>query len=115
MEKTYDAIVIGAGILGCCTAYELAKKGWRTLNLDKLHGAGYGSTSSSCAVVRFHYSTLDGAALAQESYYDWLDWARYLGVEDKMGLARYVNTGCLIFKTEKNHFLARVKKNLSPT
>ena len=112
MEKSYDAIVIGAGIIGCCTAYELAKKGWRTLNVDKLHGAGYGSTSSSCAVVRFHYSTPDGVALARESYYHWLDWARYLGVEDEMGLARYVNTGCLLFKTEKNHQLRRVMASL---
>lgn len=112
MDRSYDAIVIGAGIIGCCTAYELVKRGWRTLNVDKLHGAGYGSTSSSCAVVRFHYSTPDGVALARESYYHWLDWGRYLGVEDEMGLARYVNTGCLLFKTDKNHQLTRVMASL---
>ena len=52
MSKSYDAIVIGAGIVGCCTGYELAKRGYRTLNVDKLHGAGYGSTSSSCDLSR---------------------------------------------------------------
>jgi len=31
MSKSYDAIVIGAGIIGCCTAFELAKRGFRTL------------------------------------------------------------------------------------
>ena len=41
----YDVIVIGAGIIGCCTAYELAKRGKRTLNIDKLPASGYGSTS----------------------------------------------------------------------
>lgn len=28
--QTYDAIIIGSGIIGCCTAYEMAKKGYRT-------------------------------------------------------------------------------------
>ena len=112
MTKTYDAVVIGAGILGCTIGFELARGGRRTLNLDKLHGAGYGSTSSSCAIVRFHYSTPDGVAMARESYYDWLDWPRYLGVTDEMGLARYVNTGCVVLKTEKNDRLRRVMASL---
>ena len=112
MTKSYDAIVIGAGIIGCCTGYELTKCGYRTLNIDKLHGAGYGSTSSSCAVIRFHYSTPDGVAMARESYFFWLDWAKYLGVGDEMGLARYINTGCLVFKTEKNAHLQNVMASL---
>jgi sarcosine oxidase subunit beta len=36
MEKKYDAIVIGAGIIGACTGFELAKKGLKVLNVDKL-------------------------------------------------------------------------------
>ena len=112
MSKSYDAVVIGAGIIGCCTGYELAKRGYRTLNVDKLHGAGYGSTSSSCAIIRFHYSTPAGVAMARESYFYWLDWARYLGVRDEIGMARYVNTGCLVFKTEKNDHLRNVMVSL---
>jgi glycine/D-amino acid oxidase-like deaminating enzyme len=66
MGTSTDAIVIGAGIIGCCTAFELAKKGYRTLNIDKMPGAGHGSTGNSCAIIRVHYSTFDGAAMAQE-------------------------------------------------
>ena len=80
MSQSYDAIVIGAGIIGACTAFELAKRGWRTLNVDKLPAAGYGSTGSSCAIIRTHYSTLDGSALAYEAFFDWDDWASYLDV-----------------------------------
>ena len=51
MTKTYDAIIIGAGVIGACTAFEMAKKGWKTLSIDKLPEAGYGSTSGSCAIT----------------------------------------------------------------
>ena len=47
MTKSYDAIVIGAGIIGTSVSFELAKLGWKTLNLDKLPAAGYGSTGAS--------------------------------------------------------------------
>ncbi len=112
MSTSYDAIIIGAGILGCSTGFELAKRGYRTLNVDKLHGAGYGSTAASCAIIRFHYSTPGGVALARESYHYWLDWGHHLGVADELGLARYVNTGCLVFKTDKNDHLRKVKASL---
>ena len=58
MAGNYDAIIIGAGIIGASIALELSRKGYRTLNLDKLGVAGAGSTVNSCAIVRTHYSTL---------------------------------------------------------
>jgi sarcosine oxidase subunit beta len=108
MSQSYDAIVIGAGIIGACTAFELAKRGWRTLNLDKLPAAGYGSTGASCAIIRTHYSTLDGSALAYEAFFDWDDWAGYLGAPDERGLAAFHKTGCLVMKTAANGYLRSV-------
>jgi sarcosine oxidase subunit beta len=112
VSETYDAIIIGAGIIGACTAYELTKRGWRTLNLDKLPAAGYGSTGASCAIIRSHYSTLDGAALAYESYFAWDDWAGYLAAPDERGLARFVKCGCLVMKTEANRQLRPICRNM---
>jgi len=66
MKKSYDAIIIGAGVIGACTAYEMAKKGWKTLSLDKLPASGYGSTSHSCSIIRTYYSALETCALAYE-------------------------------------------------
>ena len=60
MSDRYDAIIIGAGIIGGAIGLELARKGFRTLNVDKLPAAGYGSTSNTCAIIRFHYSTAEG-------------------------------------------------------
>ena len=83
MGKTYDAIIIGAGIIGAPIAYELTKMGYKTLNVDKGPDAGEGSTAGSCAIVRAHYSTEDGVAFAYEGFKYWLDWENYLdNVED---------------------------------
>jgi sarcosine oxidase subunit beta len=112
MRQKYDAIIIGAGIIGACTGYEMAKRGFKTLNIDKLPDAGHGSTSGSCAIIRFHYSTTEGVAMAREGYYYWLDWPRYLETRDPDGLATYRNTGALVIKTPVNKNLARVKAAL---
>ena len=112
MTKKYDAIVIGAGIIGACVGFELAKQGKKVLNIDKLGGSGLGSTAGSCAIIRLHYSTPDGVAMAREGYYYWLDWPKYLGKVDPTGMVKYVNTGCLVIKTEKNHYLKNVMSSL---
>ena len=112
MRQMYDAIIIGAGIIGACTGYEMAKRGYNVLNIDKLPDAGHGSTSGSCAIIRFHYSTTEGVAMAREGYYYWLDWPKYLEKRDPDGMATYRNTGALVIKTPINKNLARVKTAL---
>jgi sarcosine oxidase subunit beta len=109
MKTSYDAIIIGSGIIGCSIAFELSKKGLKTLNIDKLAAAGCGSTANSCAVVRVHYSTLEGTAVAYESYQYWNDWADYLGVEDPNGLAEFIKKGVLVFQSRANDNLKKVK------
>ena len=73
------AIVIGAGVIGCSIAYEMASKGYEVLVIDKAQGPGQGSTSASSAVVRFNYSTFDAVALAWESFHCWKNWPEHLG------------------------------------
>ncbi|MEZ5450724.1 MAG: FAD-dependent oxidoreductase [Thiolinea sp.] len=107
MTQHYDAIIIGAGIIGAATALELARQGWKTLNLDRLPAAGYGSTSNSCAIIRTYYSTLDGTAMAYEGYHYWRDWADYLGTPDEAGLARFVECGTLVMKVAHNGYLQK--------
>ena len=99
----YDAIVIGAGIIGSAVAFELAKKGYSTLNLDKLPASGYGSTSNSCAIVRAHYSPYDGVAMAYEGFSYWKDWPGYLDAEDERGHALYLQCGTVLFMLEGGH------------
>ena len=100
MNKKVDAIIIGAGVIGSSVAFELAKRGYKTLNIDKLPTSGYGSTSNSCAIVRAHYSTWDGVAMAYEGFFYWDDWSNYLGVEDERGMIKYMKTGSIMFKLQ---------------
>ena len=101
MNKKYDAIIIGVGVIGAPIAYELCKMGYKTLSIDKLTDAGQGSTAASCAIVRAHYSTEDGVAFAYEGFKYWLDWENYLDhVKDEKGLAKYMNTGSILIKSQ---------------
>lgn len=104
MDQHYDAIVIGAGIIGACIAFELAKSGKSTLVVDKNPAAGYGSTGNSCAIIRTHYSTLEGAALAFENYPYWQDWPGYLNVIDEAGMAEFRGVGCVYTCIEPNNY-----------
>lgn len=102
MTKSYDAIIIGAGIIGSCLAFEMSKRGWKTLNVDKLPAAGYGSTSFSCAIIRTHYSTLEGMSMAYEGYHRWSNWENYLCAKDERGAAEFRQTGCLVLNVGEN-------------
>ena len=110
MNERYDAIIIGAGVIGNAVSFELVKRGYKTLNIDANPVSGYGSTSASCAIIRVHYSTFDGCALAYESYHYWKNWKSYLDFEDESGLAKFIECGCMIYQTEQNDHLKKVIK-----
>lgn len=112
MNKKVDAIIIGAGVIGACVAFELSKKGYKTLSIDKGPEAGYGSTSGSCAIIRTYYSAYETCALAYEGWFYWKDWENYIGVDDEQGLIKYHDTGCMVIKTSHNKFLEEACKTM---
>ncbi|MDH5804243.1 MAG: FAD-binding oxidoreductase [Gemmatimonadota bacterium] len=66
MSDTADAVIIGAGIMGCSTAFYLAQRGLKPIVLEK--GAiGSGSTGRSSAIIRQHYSNTLTARMALDS------------------------------------------------
>ena len=104
MTENWDAVVIGGGIIGCAIAYELAKGGRRVACVEKNAVAGSGSTCNSCAIIRTHYSTLNGAALAKSNYPFWEDWPGYLGAGEGETLATYREVGCCYTCFESNGY-----------
>ena len=105
MTERFDAVVIGAGIIGTSIAFSMSKAGWRVLVVDPLAGSGQGATSSSVAMVRTQYSTLEGSALAWEGFHCWQDWSGFLDLESDEPVAPFHLAGVLTFKTANNGFL----------
>lgn len=97
-HQSVDAVVIGAGVMGASIALELARGGRDVLVVDRAGDIGHGSTSASSGIVRFHYSTLLGVAVAWESRHAWRDWEEHLGVRDPAGLATFQRTGMLVLE-----------------
>jgi sarcosine oxidase subunit beta len=103
MQESYDALIIGAGALGCAIALELSARGLRTLNVDRMRGPGEGSTSDSASIVRLYASTPQMVAMALDAVEAWTNWADYLDADDASGYARYVRTGSLLLKSPAGH------------
>jgi sarcosine oxidase subunit beta len=94
MSNSYDAIVIGAGVIGASVAYHLARFGaGRVLVLERLQ-VGAGTTSQSSGILRTHYSVKENVALALHSWKAFLDFPAYL--EDADAASGMVKCGYLI-------------------
>ena len=98
-SQGYDAIVIGAGVMGASITLELARSGRRVVCVDAGPAVGAGSTSSSSAIIRFNYSTFDSVLTAWEAAHRWKDFAGHLGMTDPDGMANLITTGCLALDT----------------
>lgn len=97
MDRTADAIVIGGGINGCSTAFQLAKRGVkRVILLEKGHIAG-GPTGRSSGIVRQHYSHETLAAMARDSVKVWTHFADLVG-----GDAGFVPCGVVFMGGERD-------------
>ncbi len=60
MHRTADVIVVGAGVIGLATGYEMSRRGARVLVLDA-RGIGQGATHASAGMLTPHTET-DGLA-----------------------------------------------------
>lgn len=54
--KTADILIIGGGVIGCSTAYNLARLGAKNVVLLERRSLSSGGTAKSCAICRTHYS-----------------------------------------------------------
>ncbi len=94
MSDTYDAIIVGGGIMGCSTAFELSKRGYRVALLEKGSLGGV-STGRSSAIIRLHYSNELTARMALHSL------RVFQHFEDEVGgAAGFTQTGFLALAAE---------------
>src|SRR4051794_24103544 len=78
----YDVIVVGGGVMGCATAYHLAKRGRRVLLLEQFAiGHDRGSSHGHSRIFRLAYDAPDYVRLAQAAFPLWRALEREAGTE----------------------------------
>lgn len=95
LKPTADIVVIGGGVIGCSTAYNLARQGARNVVLVERNEVCSGGTAKSCAICRTHYSILPNLVHAVESLKIFEHFADVVG-----GEAGFHRTGYLIVGPE---------------
>jgi monomeric sarcosine oxidase len=76
----YDAIVVGAGVMGSATAYQLAKRGRRVLLLEQFAiGHERGSSHGRSRIIRLAYDAPEYVRLARAAYPLWRLFEREAG------------------------------------
>ncbi|MFY2989035.1 NAD(P)/FAD-dependent oxidoreductase, partial [Achromobacter xylosoxidans] len=87
--KSYDVIVIGAGVVGASVAFHLAALGARNVLVLDRGAIGAGTTAQSSGILRTHYSVRENVELARRSWGAFTDFAAYVGDDDAAsGLVR---------------------------
>ncbi len=95
--NTADIVVIGGGVIGCSTAYNLAKLGAKdVVVLERKHVCA-GGTAKSCAICRTHYSIPSNRVHAVESLKVFEHFKESVG-----GEAGFHRTGYLIVGPEEH-------------
>lgn len=81
MNQTYDAIVIGAGVMGASIAFHLAERGLKIAILERRVTAS-GATGHSSGLVRMHYDLAAESELTFKSYKIYFNnWKERVGGE----------------------------------
>jgi glycine/D-amino acid oxidase-like deaminating enzyme len=88
MTQTYDAIIIGAGVMGASLAFHLAERGLKPAILERKVSAS-GATGHSSGLVRMHYDLAAESELTFVSYKNYFsNWKERVG-----GDCGFINTG----------------------
>lgn len=81
MSQNFDAIIIGAGVMGASIAFHLAERGLKTAILERNVTAS-GATGHSSGLVRMHYDLAAESELTFASYKHYFNnWKERVGGE----------------------------------
>ena len=80
MKKAYDVIIIGGGIIGCATAFELAKRGITDILLIEKRFLTSGATGRCGAGIRQQWGSELNARIALESTHIFEHLEEYTGI-----------------------------------
>ncbi|MEC8940807.1 MAG: FAD-dependent oxidoreductase, partial [SAR324 cluster bacterium] len=95
-KQAADYVIIGGGIIGCSTAYNLANQGAKNVVVLEKSEICSGGTSKSCAISRSHYSIEANVHHAVESLKIFENFDEIIG-----GDPRFTCTGQIVLGPEK--------------
>lgn len=94
MANTADVVIIGAGVIGLSTAYQIAKRSdMRVCVLERARSLGEGSTGASSAICRYRYTQDPMVQLAKDGIDAYRCWPEFTGLTDPV--AQFHNPGVL--------------------
>src|SRR3712207_1383539 len=79
LPRSASVVVIGGGVNGLSTAFQLAKRGVRDIVVLERRHLGSGATGKSGALVRCHYANVPESLLTHESLRIFRDWDEEVG------------------------------------
>ena len=94
MARSSDIIIIGAGIIGLCSALQLSRSVSASITvLDQGAAAGSGSSGASSAICRHLYTYDEMIRLARDGIEAYRQWPEFLGLSTPR--AKLANIGVL--------------------
>ena len=94
MSETADVVIIGAGIIGLSTAFQIARRSsLKVVVLEKGASLGEGSTGASSAVCRYLYSRDETVQLAKDGIAAYRHWSAFVELPNPK--ARFHDHGVL--------------------
>lgn len=97
MQRSYDVVVIGGGVMGLCIATQLRRLGAGTVALLERRHLGAGESGKSGAILRQHYSHVQTIRMARTSLQEFASFHERTGRE--IGFRR---SGMLILVPEQD-------------
>ncbi|MEW5991049.1 MAG: FAD-dependent oxidoreductase [Chloroflexota bacterium] len=89
-----EVVVVGAGIVGLSTAFQLARRGVRDVTVVERRHVGAGASGKSGAIIRTHYSNEPETRLALEGLRFFESFEEHVGVAcrfDRVGWLAFVD------------------------
>jgi sarcosine oxidase subunit beta len=81
MQSTADVVIIGAGVIGCSTAYHLAQMGITDVAVVEMDQVGSGSSGKSASMLSLQYCE-DDLTIQLTKY----SYAKYMRFEGELGV-----------------------------
>jgi sarcosine oxidase subunit beta len=92
-KNTADIVIIGGGVIGCSTAYNLVNQGAKNVVLLEKGYISSGGTAKSCAITRSHYTIEANMLHAVESIKIFENFDQIIGGDPNFQRSGYIILG----------------------